>query len=46
MGRQWAVLVDTARPEAEGERHDAGATYPLADRSLVLLRRIGELAGA
>jgi glycogen operon protein len=46
MGRQWTVLVDTARPEAEGERHDAGATYPLADRSLVLMRRLGDLIGA
>ncbi|HEY8555200.1 MAG TPA: glycogen debranching protein GlgX [Burkholderiales bacterium] len=35
----WEVVVDTEDPDRRG-RHNAGEQYPLAGRSLVLLRRV------
>ncbi|CAN5199822.1 glycogen debranching protein GlgX [soil metagenome] len=44
LGRRWAVVLDTARAdEPEGARTlPAGAAMDLADRSLVLLRRLDD----
>jgi glycogen operon protein len=42
-GREWEVVLDTARPcETDGERHcRAGQTLAMEPRSLVVLRRVG-----
>jgi glycogen operon protein len=45
MGRRWEVVFDTARDEADGERHEAGSTYPLEPRSVVVMIRRGALRG-
>jgi len=37
-GHHWERLLDTAEPEAEAARFDAGQQYPLQGRSLALLR--------
>ncbi|HSJ07133.1 MAG TPA: glycogen debranching protein GlgX [Longimicrobiales bacterium] len=39
-GVVWEVLVDTSATDGRStDRHDAGSTIPLCDRSLMLLRR-------
>ena len=39
MGKAWTVVFDTGRPDAKGERHAAGDSYPLESRSFVVLIR-------
>jgi hypothetical protein len=39
MGKEWQVVLDTARDDAAGNRHLAASDYPLEARSLVVLIR-------
>jgi isoamylase len=39
MGRNWRLLIDTARPDAEGGMFEAGAAFPLEARTVAVLMR-------
>jgi isoamylase len=48
-GRRWKVVIDTARDGAfpeDGHEVDAGSTLDVAERSLLVLRRIDPPAGS
>mgnify|MGYP000744708497 CR=1 FL=1 len=41
LGQSWEVMIDTAKDDAVGGRHDAASAYLIEPRSLVLLIRRG-----